>query len=262
MPLTDFQDKLVALFAKNRSEDSHLAGGAALHFEPQTRRYSDDLDYFHDSEQRVGHAFAQDKELLLRNGYSVEIEMSQPGYIRCLIKKGREATKVEWARDSSWRFMPALKHKKAGYILHPVDLTINKLLALAGRDEARDFLDVLDTNETILPLGAQIWAACGKDPGLNPKSLLELLKRRGKYHQADFDRLHLRTKVDLQQLRQKWREAIDQAEDFIQKASRLEVGVLFYSKRENRFTQPEIPLSGVQLHFGRPGGVLPIIKEE
>jgi hypothetical protein len=27
--------------------------------------------------------------------------------------------------------------------LHPIDLAVNKLLALAGRDEARDFLDIL-----------------------------------------------------------------------------------------------------------------------
>lgn len=49
MPLTPFQSKVVILLSKNRTEDSHLAGGAALHFKPDSLRFSVDLDYFHDS---------------------------------------------------------------------------------------------------------------------------------------------------------------------------------------------------------------------
>lgn len=58
MPLTPFQLELGRLLAKNRSEDSYLAGGAALLSAPNTRRYSQDLDYFHDSAARVAAAFA------------------------------------------------------------------------------------------------------------------------------------------------------------------------------------------------------------
>ncbi len=61
--------------------------------------------------------------------------------------------------------MPTVRHPLAGYALHPVDLAVNKLLALAGRDEARDFLDVLDLDRRTLALGALCWAAAGKDPG-------------------------------------------------------------------------------------------------
>jgi hypothetical protein len=75
--------------------------------------------------------------------------------------------------------MPAQKSPEIGFVLHPVDLAINKVLALAGRDEARDFLDVIHTHETLLPLGALCWADCGKDPGLNPSSPLELSRPIG-----------------------------------------------------------------------------------
>ena len=196
MPLTDFQKKIAKLLAANRTPDSHLAGGAALHLEPNTIRYSNDLDYFHDSEQRVAQAFTQDKETLESNGLKVTIEMNQPGFIRSIISQGKtskdqENTKVEWAHDSSWRFMPAISHPDSGYQLHSIDLCINKVLALAGRDEPRDFLDVLYAHDNFLPLGALCWAATGKDPGFTPHSLLELLKRRGKYREEDFNRLHL-----------------------------------------------------------------------
>ena len=41
----------------------------------------------------------------------------------------------------------------AGYMLHPIDLAVNKLLALVGRDEPRDFLDTLYVHHTVLALG-------------------------------------------------------------------------------------------------------------
>ena len=89
MPLTTFQEELAILLSVNRSEDSHLAGGAALNFEPNSFRYSQDLDYFHDSEKRVATAFQADRDLLLKNKFQCEIEMNQPGYIRCLVKKNK-----------------------------------------------------------------------------------------------------------------------------------------------------------------------------
>src|ERR1700690_3556535 len=52
MPLTAFQAAIAELLAVNRSSDSYLAGGAALHIEPNSKRYSNDLDTFTDSEVR------------------------------------------------------------------------------------------------------------------------------------------------------------------------------------------------------------------
>jgi hypothetical protein len=53
LPLTPYQEEIARLLAGNRSEDSYLAGGAAIHIEPETARYSNNLDYFHDSSARV-----------------------------------------------------------------------------------------------------------------------------------------------------------------------------------------------------------------
>ena len=75
--------------------------------------------------------------------------------------------------------MPLVRDPLGGLLLHPVDLAVNKVLALAGRDEARDYVDILFVHERVLRLSALCWAAAGKDPGLTPLSLLELLKRRG-----------------------------------------------------------------------------------
>ena len=135
MPLTDFQIALAACLAENRTFDSYLAGGAAILIEPNTERYSNDLDYFHDSEQRVADAFAADRTLLEAHGYTLRVDLNLPGYVRAVVRLDERSTKVEWARDSSWRFMPTVRHERFGFVLHPTDLAINKVLALAGRDE-------------------------------------------------------------------------------------------------------------------------------
>ncbi len=258
MPLTKFQNELAKLLAQNRSSDSYLAGGAALHFEPKSERFSNDLDYFHDSIERVASAFEADKKLLESKNYAIEIDLKQPGYIRAQVIKGKHSTKIEWAHDSAWRFMPTVFNPESGYTLHPIDLAINKVLALAGREEPRDFLDVLFINRTILPLGALCWAASAKDPGFTPLSLLELIKRRGKYRVEDFERLKLSKKIDLIELKKEWLLALQNAEDLINSLNPKEVGCLYYSKKYQKFIAPtELDRADAVKHYGTPGGVQP-----
>lgn len=257
MPLSDFQAQVAQLLSSNRSPDSYLAGGSALHLEPNSIRRSNDLDYFHDSVGRVATAFRADESLLLASGFQVSAVVSQPGYIRALVGRSEHSTQVEWAHDSAWRFLPTIQDPRVGWLLHPVDLAINKVLALAGRDEPRDFLDVIDTHGRILPFGAQCWAAPGKDPGFSPLSLLELLRRRGKYHREDFVRLDLTAPVDLQQLKSTWLDLLDRAEAFIASRPPAEHGCLYWDRQRERFVEPDGPAASVVPHFGRPGGVLP-----
>ena len=260
MPVTPFQKKIAKLLSQNRTPDSHLAGGAALHFEPRTLRFSNDLDYFHDSVERVASAFAADKALLADAGYSVDIAMNQPGFIRVDVGKGKSSTKIEWAHDSAWRFMPAQKDPDCGYRLHPVDLSINKVLALVGRDEPRDFLDVLEVHREVLPLGCLCWAAAGKDPGFTPHSLLELLRRRGRYRPEDFERLNLNRKVPpLTELKQRWLSATDSAAQWLEGRKPEELGCLYYSPATKMFVDPDRVGDAVP-HFGAPGGVVPVFR--
>lgn len=258
MPLTELQEDIARLLAANRSPDSYLAGGAALHIEPNSKRYSNDLDYFHDSEQRVASAFAADRELLVDAGYEVEVVLQQPGFVRALARRGTQATKLEWAHDSAWRFLPPLRSDRAGFVLHPIDLATNKLLALVGRDEPRDYLDVHDAIARILPLGALCWAAAGKDPGYTPALLLDLLRRRGKYRPEDFARLALAEPIDLPALKRRWLDALDDAEQFFATRDPDELGCLYYAPETNTFVQPA-PGQRVVPHYGRPGGVLPTV---
>lgn len=261
MPLTKFQAKIARFLAENRSPDSYLAGGAAIHLEPRSQRFSNDLDYFHDSEERVAEAFAADKGELEGQGYQLKVEMAQPGYIRSIVSSTEGQTKVEWSHDSSWRFLPTIKDSRVGFLLHPINLALNKVLALVGRDEPRDFLDTIQVHAQTLHLGALCWAAVGKDPGFSPSSLLELLKRRGKYRREDFSRLNLAVEINIFQLKQEWLQALDEASAFVQSRPAHELGCLYYCPLRKTFVMPAKDSDEVILHYGCPGGVLPRVLD-
>ena len=237
-----------------------------MHFAPHSIRYSDDLDFFHDSEQRVAETFAADRAHLAAAGYQVTVELSLPGFVRSIVRLGDGATRVDWAHDSAWRFMPLQHDPLGGLLLHPVDLAINKLLALAGRDEPRDFVDILEVLDHLLPLGPLCWAAVGKDPGLTPLSLLELLKRRGRYRPEDFSRLHLVHPFDLQAAKAIWLAALASAETFARERPADEIGALYYDTTREHFVTPAVdrPLAdqGLVPHYGTPGGVLPQVPTD
>lgn len=265
MPLTAFQRTLLAELARTPTDDRYLAGGAAMHFAPHSARYSDDLDFFHDSEARVARAFTRDRDQLEAAGYAVEVEMSLPGFVRATVRLGDAATRVDWAHDSAWRFMPLVRDALGGWLLDPVDLAVNKVLALAGRDEPRDFLDMLFAHETILPLAALVWAAVGKDPGFTPLSLLELLKRRGRYRADDFTRLNLARPFDLEAAKTTWLAALDDAEVFARARPPEESGCLYYSRHTQGFVVPRADVSlgdqGLVPHYGAPGGIVPRLAD-
>ena len=89
--------------------------------------------------------------------------------------------------DSDYRFFPTMPDEMFGYVLHPVDLAMNKVVAAAERRELRDIVDLVMIHETILPLGAVIWEAVEKEPGFTPEGLTFL--KDGRVVQRDPDHL-------------------------------------------------------------------------
>src|SRR5438270_4795450 len=83
-----------------------------------------------------------------------------------------------------------------GYVLHPVDLAMNKVMAAAGRRELRDIVDLVTVHETILPLGAVVWAAVEKSPGFTPEGLIAEIRRNANYPAADWRALQSSEPLD------------------------------------------------------------------
>jgi hypothetical protein len=132
---------------------------------------------------------------------------------------------MQWARDSAFRFFPLLEHEQLGLVLHPFDLATNKVLALAGRLEPRDWIDVLNCHDYIQPLGFLVWAACGKDPGFSPASLIAAARRSSRYSQVELDELAFAgTPPDAKKLGTKWHVIVQEAMVICNLLPTVEVG--------------------------------------
>jgi len=191
MAATAFQRQLCRLIARSRrdSGDSYVAGGVALNTLLQAPRISRDIDLFHDTDEALRTSWKNDRDVLTRDGYSLDVIREAPAYVEVLVSKGADRVIVQWLRESAFRFFPLVEDEDFGLVLHPFDLATNKVLALAGRLEPRDWIDVLTTHDKLQPLGYLVWAACGKDPGFGPTSILAEARRSGRYSQAELNEL-------------------------------------------------------------------------
>jgi hypothetical protein len=51
----------------------------------------------------------------------------RPSFVEAEIRGNGEAVRMEWARDSAYRFFPLIHHEELGLVLHPFDLATNKV---------------------------------------------------------------------------------------------------------------------------------------
>jgi protein involved in temperature-dependent protein secretion len=91
-----------------------------------------------DRQERVTQAALNDANVLETAGYHVQWLRQLPMLYTAAVTKDVEGTRLEWVVDSDYRFFPVVRDDAFGYVLHPVDLAMNKLMAAAGRRELRD----------------------------------------------------------------------------------------------------------------------------
>lgn len=179
MALTELQRAICKLIASNRIEtgESYVAGGVALNEALGAPRVSRDIDLFHDTNTALDATWAADRALLEDQGFRIEVIREVRGFVQATVRGLGDSVKMEWVRDSAYRFFPLRPDPILGVTLHPFDLATNKVLALVGRLEVRDWVDAIETHDRIQPLGYLAWAACGKDPGFSPAAILEFASR-------------------------------------------------------------------------------------
>jgi hypothetical protein len=262
MPLTAFRREVARILAANRNPDSHLAGGAVINREDGSFRYSDDLDIFHDAAESVAVCADADARELRAAGCSVEWLLRQEGFFRAGAARGDDRVRLDWTHDSAFRFFPVTADDVFGYCLDRADLAVNKVLALAGRSEVRDFLDILYLDGTYLSLGAVVWAACGKDPGYTPPLLLDMANRHASFRESDLKAEMLARPVDLRELKARWLAARDGAASLVARLPEEELGCL-YLGADNGPVTPDpaaADFAGLRRHFGSVRGAWPRIS--
>jgi hypothetical protein len=266
MALTEFQRGVCRIIAANRVRggESYVAGGAALSTITASPRISRDIDLFHDSGEAVVATWEADRRLLASRGYAVDLRRQFAGFVEAIVSQSGEQVILQWVRDSAYRFFPLIEHEDFGLTLHPFDLAVNKVLALVGRVEPRDWIDIHHCHERIQRLGLLAWAGCGKDPGLSPSFILEQAGRSAHYSQAEIDKLEFAgPPPDAAALSRRWLAMMDEARRIVDAlpAERAGTCVLDASGALFQGGLPELRLAlaqgALRFHAGALRGALP-----
>jgi hypothetical protein len=173
-----------------------------------------------------------------------------------------DGLRLDWAADSPFRFFPVEPDKEFGYCLHPADLAVNKVLALAGRREIRDLLDILYLDGSYLSLGAIVWAACGKDPGYTPSLILDLANRHVCYQDSDLLAELLARPIVARDLKTQWLTAKERAQNLFPRLPAKDLGCL-YVDGDNKPVTPDpdnVNFSSLKRHRGSVRGAWPTIS--
>jgi len=216
MPLTALQKEVLAVLAANRSEQSHFAGGIVLNARDNSARYSHDFDIFHELAEEVTRASDQDVASLRAASFTVETASrygeweKEATFRKAKVVRAGQTVEIDWAADSAFRFFPIERDPLLGWRLHLFDIATNKALALSARTETRDYVDIVELHRSY-PLAAICWAACGKDPGFTPLSLLKMMRRFARVDPAKLEEIQARA-LDPKALKVAWTDMSDEAE--------------------------------------------------
>jgi hypothetical protein len=265
MPLGPSESEVLRLLARNRNPDSYVAGATVLHQSPDSPRASADIDIFHDTAAAVHDATARDTETLQAAGYKVRIVSRQESFCRGIVSKGLLLTKLEWVQDSAFRFFPVEPDEQLGWRLNFWDVATNKVLAFCGREKLRDWLDVIYLHERHLCLGALVWAAAAKDPGLTPEYLLDAATRFVRFpaEPRQWEAMGLAPPPDLVKFKQRFLSFVDEAARLVEKLPPTEMGCLYLDATGKPVCpDPASPDFGqLTRHFGSVKGAWPRIVE-
>lgn len=253
MPLTEFQSGVLRVISGNRSAESHVAGGIVLNADASSPRFSKDIDIFHDAIEALAAGSAADCASLEKAGYQVERHMWVETFRRIWVSRDGEKLRVEWAQDSAWRFFPVERDPVLGWKLHRFDALTNKALAMSSRNETRDMVDLV-SNHDAFPLHVVVWAACSKDPGFNPMSLLEQMRRFSRIDAPAL--LEMQSSFTSAELKQRWLRMAEDTGIAITAAADqgIEPGVVFLAP-DGSVKWFDTP--GATIHRATLGGVIP-----
>ncbi len=258
MPLTNFQVMVLRCIASNRSPDNYIAGSTVFNKNKDSIRFSNHIDLFHDPTLIIQDSYDADRKSLLDAGLKVNLLLERRTFIRALVSNKDDSVKLEWTTDSAFRFFPVIKDDELGFRLHDFDSAVNKILALAGRSVARDLLDILYLHDKMFHLGTLCFAASGRDPGLTPDIILELIIRNAKLSPESLAAESLTLPIDPTFIKKRFLNAIDNAKELLEKLPAKDIGCVYIDSSGN---VPRVPASSHIPHFGSHKGAWPMVIE-
>jgi hypothetical protein len=160
-----------------------LAGGGALISQGLVDRLTRDLDYFGAPGFALGDFAPQIIGALVEGGLEVEVKRHAATFYRLAVKSIDDETELDLAIDA--RLYP-LVEGSVGRVLSSIELATDKVLAIFGRAEPRDFVD-LATMAVMFDLSELFDLARQKDPGFTPDAFAAMSHRIEVLPRQEFD---------------------------------------------------------------------------
>ena len=182
--LSPLQEQVAAIIAGlAEAEGFALAGGAALIARGDVERQTRDLDFFGLIPDAVDRLLPALDRALHDAGLVVRHVQENHGFARLIVESGDDRTELDLGADA--RLFPAEPGWPAP-TLSGEELAVDKVLAVFGRAEARDFVDLAAIEERY-GLDRLFELAAEKDRGFTPEMFAEMASRFSRLREDEFD---------------------------------------------------------------------------
>jgi hypothetical protein len=174
--LYPFQDRVIK--ALNEAEtDFYLTGGTASSRGYLEHRFSDDLDYFVNDDDRFRLWLERVIQALTRSkDWTCEVLMKEERFGRLNLIEGEVSLKIEMVNDVPARVGKIRDHPMLGRLDSAENILANKVTALLDREEPKDLADIWGfCRRKNLSLQDAITNAQSKAAGVFPADLARVL---------------------------------------------------------------------------------------
>lgn len=167
--LTPFQKRiLTAIGHSDLATSFYLTGGTALAVYYLQHRFSEDLDFFAEAREAMSGVTTIAGEIARDMDASVEFTRTFPTFVETfLTHSSGERVKIDFAFDTPFRLLPTEPDPTYGIrVDNATDMSCNKLAALFGRSEPKDFVDVFFICRELMPFSELYQQANKKHVGM------------------------------------------------------------------------------------------------
>ncbi len=172
--LYPLQDKVFKVFRQVETE-FYLTGGTAASRGYLNHRYSDDLDFFVNDDERFGLWVSRIIQVL-NNSWQCIVLMNEKRFARLHIVEDDVLLKIEMINDVPAHVGEIINHPILGRLDSAENIFANKISALIGRDEPKDLVDIWAFSSLKkLSLQDAITNAQSKAAGIFPADLARIL---------------------------------------------------------------------------------------
>ena len=205
--LTEAQKRFLKALGQTRlGKEFYLTGGTALSAFYLHHRYSEDLDFFTDDPTAVPRAAPILTDLGNSLKGTVGFRRNLESFLECFFRfPGGELIEMDFALDSPYKLEERQVQAEYQITLDSFnDIAANKLAALFGRAETKDFVDVYTICLTKMPFAELLEKARRKHLGIDDYWLAQAMAQAERIESLP----HMLIPLDVNMLKNFFRERI------------------------------------------------------